>query len=316
MINKVTLKSLPGLFFMLGCIYSSACFAGCRMNSSVRSDVNFGTVYVQRDVAVGSTIASIAVPPTMASLAHCDPGAQYLHMVYYGGRKTGMRDVFSTNIQGVGIRGKVWGAYPLSVPPSVQHSDGSTTFVDNHNHQYELVKIGNITSGRLSGGEILRVTYDGGGLGLVHSVVPSNITQLSCSISGNNLQFPIGNVLLSHFKNRIGSTPDGATVIKNLQLNCDPQANINITLRGTQNPDVYDSSVLALTGQGNSDVARGVGVQLLYHNTPLTFNNRIHLKRSAGGQELLPITARYYQTRETVSAGKANASATLDLTYQ
>ena len=316
MINKFKLNRLLGLSLMLVGIYSSACFAGCRMYSSVRGDVNFGNVYVQRDVAIGSTIASTTVRATGSRLAHCDPGAQYLNMVYLGGVKTGLRDVFATNITGVGIRGKIWGNYPLSVPASAQYSDDSTSFYDNYTHHYELVKVGDIRSGQLSGGEILRVTYDGGGVGLVHTVTPATVTQLSCSISGNNINFPIGNVPLANFKNRIGSNPEGSTVIKNLQLSCDPQANIHITMRGAQNPDVYDSSVLALTGQGNNDVARGVGVQLLYHNIPLTFNERIHLKRSGGGQEILPITARYYQTRESVSAGKANASATLDLTYQ
>lgn len=85
---------------------------------------------------------------------------------------------------------------------------------------------------------------------------------------------------------------------------------------GTQNPDVGTASVLALTNQGDADVAQGVGVQLLYNGSPLILNNRLVLKSSTGGQETFPITARYYQTRTTVTTGKANASATLDLTYQ
>ncbi|HDS5029757.1 fimbrial protein [Enterobacter kobei] len=57
-------------------------------------------------------------------------------------------------------------------------------------------------------------------------------------------------------------------------------------------------------------------MQIVYNGAPLMLNNRIVLKTSSGGQETFPLTARYYQTRTTVSTGTANASATLNLTYQ
>jgi type 1 fimbria pilin len=83
-----------------------------------------------------------------------------------------------------------------------------------------------------------------------------------------------------------------------------------------QNPDSANTSVMALTGQGNAGTAKGVGVQLLYNGSPLVMNGRLLLKQSAGGQETLPLTARYYQTLTTVESGSANASATLTITYQ
>jgi type 1 fimbria pilin len=45
-------------------------------------------------------------------------------------------------------------------------------------------------------------------------------------------------------------------------------------------------------------------------------NSRLFLRQSAGGQETLPLTARYYQTLTRVESGSANASATLNVTYQ
>ncbi|HDE1997161.1 TPA: fimbrial protein, partial [Klebsiella quasipneumoniae] len=68
--------------------------------------------------------------------------------------------------------------------------------------------------------------------------------------------------------------------------------------------------------QGSAGVAQGVGVQLVYNNTPLILGNNLVLKRTNGGQEMFPLTARYYQTNTTVTTGIANASATLSLTYQ
>jgi len=144
----------------------------------------------------------------------------------------------------------------------------------------------------------------------------ASVTQVACNVNTSNLTFPIGDISTSTFGSSVGTIPSGAQNTQNLGLNCDAGANINVMLQGTQNPDVGTTSVLALTGQGNSDVAKGVGVQLLYNGTPLVLNNRIVLKQSAGGQETFPITARYYQTKTSVSTGKANAAATLDLTYQ
>lgn len=57
-------------------------------------------------------------------------------------------------------------------------------------------------------------------------------------------------------------------------------------LTGPQNPDVSDNTVLALTGQGSAGVARGVGVQLVYNNTPLTLGNNLVLKRTTGGGDV------------------------------
>ena len=114
----------------------------------------------------------------------------------------------------------------------------------------------------------------------------------------------------------MGTTPAGARNTQNLGLNCDPGANVNVSISGIQNPDVATTSVLALTGQGNTGTAKGVGIQLLYNGTPLALNTRLPLTVAAGGQQTFPLTARYYQTNTTVEPGTANASATLNLTYQ
>lgn len=130
------------------------------------------------------------------------------------------------------------------------------------------------------------------------------------------MSFDLGSVSAAEFGSAAGFSPPH-TDTQNLGLNCNAGANIHIQLQGTQNPDASgDRSVLALTGQGSETVADGVGVQLLYNNAPVQLNNRLMLKQSSGGLESLPITARYYQTKPVVKAGEANATATLDMTYQ
>ncbi|MEH8822888.1 fimbrial protein, partial [Klebsiella pneumoniae] len=142
------------------------------------------------------------------------------------------------------------------------------------------------------------------------------ITQVACAVTTSNIVFELGDVLVTEFGSTVGLTPANAQKTQNLILDCDAGANINVMLSGAQNPDVSDNTVLALTGQGSAGVAQGVGVQLVYNNTPLILGNNLVLKRTNGGQEMFPLTARYYQTNTTVTTGIANASATLSLTYQ
>ncbi|HHZ8844253.1 TPA: fimbrial protein [Enterobacter cloacae] len=309
---KINLRMLSLLFLF----YGSTCSAICQALTTVTGTINFGDVVVQRDVAIGTTLASTSVAATNIQLASCkNNGTQYETMSYLGATGTSISNVYATNIPGVGIRGIAWNAYPYLSPASSQYFNVSIGLYDNDFHKYELVKTGAIQSGTLTAGEVSRVTYDSG-VGLINSILSTKITSLSCSISTPNLTFPIGNVLVSNFGTSVGTIPAGAQNIQNLGLNCDAGANINVILQGTQNPDVSTDSILALTGQGSADVAKGVGVQLLYNGSPLKLNNQIVLKQSTGGQETFPITARYYQTKTAVTTGKANASATLNLTYQ
>jgi type 1 fimbria pilin len=136
---------------------------------------------------------------------------------------------------------------------------------------------------------------------------------LACSLSSTSINVPLGDVLVSKFT---GITTTVGDKSFNLGLSCDKDAKINVSLAGTQNTDTSESSVLALTSAGQTGTASGVGVQLLYGGVPLKINANLLLKASAGGQETLPFTARYYQTKAVVGPGQANSSATLNITYQ
>ena len=179
---------------------------------------------------------------------------------------------------------------------------------------------GPVSSGPLTTGVIGVVTLQGSdGVfrdGLTVQLTGGTINALACSVQSSQLTFPIGDIPASVFGTVIGTTPSGAQNTQNLGLSCSAGTNINISLSGIQNPDSANASVMALTGQGSTGTAKGVGVQLLYNGSPLVMNSRLLLKQSSGGQETLPLTARYYQTLTTVEPGSANASATLNLTYQ
>ena len=135
---------------------------------------------------------------------------------------------------------------------------------------------------------------------------------VACTVNGGNIAVPIGNFKNTDFQQPGFTTGETAF---NVGLTCDPGANINVTLRGKQNPDTSNTSVLALS-DSDGDAAQGVGVQILYDDKPLNIEEKVPIKQSAGGDEVLPFSARYYQTKTQVTAGTANTVATLDLTYQ
>ncbi|WP_288791376.1 fimbrial protein, partial [uncultured Enterobacter sp.] len=205
-------------------------------------------------------------------------------------------------------------------PSNTFSYNAQTSYVDWYGGKIELVVTGPVSSGSLTPGVVGVVTLQGSdGIyrdGLTVQLTSGTINALACTVNTPQLTFPIGDIPASAFGSVVGTTPTGAQNTQNLGLTCAAGTNINVSLSGIQNPDSANTSVMALTGQGNAGTAKGVGVQLIYNGTPLVMNSRLFLRQSAGGQETLPLTARYYQTLTRVESGSANASATLNLTYQ
>ncbi|MGU3415358.1 fimbrial protein [Enterobacteriaceae bacterium C34A] len=300
---------------------ANSTYAACTFKTKVTAQIAFSNVVVQRDAPVGTVLTSWTHAASRSAMATCNSTfTLYNQMVFRGGVSTNLSQVYATNIPGVGIKSSGYGAgYEYMNPPTstVFNISSSYTTSDNMSTPFQLIKTGPITSGVLSA-EVAAIQYLDSSTNVISQYSTNNakITALACSVQTQALNFSIGDISTSSFGGTIGSIPGNSSKTQNLGLNCDAGANINVSLQGTQNPDVSTTSVLALTGQGSADVASGVGVELVYNGSPLILNNRIVLKQSAGGQETFPITARYYQTKTTVGTGKANASATLDLTYQ
>lgn len=298
------------------------CYAECASTTTLTKTLQFNSVTVQHDALVGSVLGTVAIP-ALGTLGNCYVAGQTtmnVQMMYLGAVGTSTNGVYKTNIPGVGISGYYYSAtYPFTVPASTWNfTNGASTLIGDQTTVFKLIKIADITSGTLTPGLVGKVFYSGSPSVDSVDVMMGNssVTQLACSINTPTLTFPIGDILASKFSTSVGTIPSGGQNTQNLGLNCDAGANINVSLSGTQNPDVGTTSVLALTGQGGANVAKGVGVQILYNSAPLVLNTRIVLKTSSGGQETFPLTARYYQTKTTVATGTANASATLNITYQ
>lgn len=341
------------LLMLLFISFSQSCFAVgtdedvCTSNPV--SVVLSGDVHFQRDDPVGqeSDFINPIIGTTLTCNGPLDIAAEdrdlwFKFLVVPTQSVSGFDGVFATNLAGVGVK------YYFTVSDfsgfSLCGAESSQDYFRNNNSYYgvkchwmhgtqnssvtvqikaKLVK----TSQPLNSGALLtipsvintKVEYNYTGytkktsdINLTSSV---KVFSDKCTLMNDKLLFDMGNVSVDKFSSQIGFSPDNSAT-QNMVLSCDANANINIMLAGVKNPDSSKDSVLSLSNQGQPGVADGVGIEILYDGQPLELNKLLNLMRSNGGQEIIPITAHYYQTKSQVKPGTANGIATLNLTYQ
>lgn len=287
-------------------------FAGCDFGgtSLVTLSLNTGNIIVQRDTPVGTLLATVVSAGTNAGFG-CTTAWSYkwFPMIFnVQSSVTGTEPIWLTNIPGVGISFGQQTAVAMGAGRYGYWPNGRTLYV---------YKVGATGSGSFTTGLVqqARVVSPTSMIGMNVQLTGGSVTTVACSVNTANLTFPIGDVNVNTFGSTVGFiNPKQNT--QNLGLTCDVNANVNVTMSGTQNPDTTNTSVLKLTNQGSAGVATGIGVQLVYGSTPLTLNSAMFLKTATSSATSLPLIARYYQTKSTVTTGDANASATLTLTYQ
>lgn len=315
------MKAINIASVLLMMLFSPLLHANCASISNVTDSTTLSNMFVERDAPIGSVITTLYTPSESGLWASNCTGSEILGytLVYSNTLSTLGQHIYDTSVPGVGIR--------------VSNSSNNSMTFDSPQGEYpysasnygwfgakvEFIVTGKVSSGQLKSGQLatMAITNTDGSfqVGYTMNITAASVTSLACSInSGNNLSFPIGNVAADQFDS-IGSFSK-ETSTADLVLNCDANANVNVTLKGTQNPGTSDNSILAISNQGQNGTADGIGVQLVYNGVPLEINKLINLKKSSGGQEVFSITARYIQIKDKIKAGSANAIATLDITYQ
>lgn len=333
---KHTVRMVGALLFL----YSthSWSYYGCKTESSGVT-IAAPTLTVQRDVPVGTRLAAPDFVSSPTLLFTCPEEKTYpsgwQHLAIeavtdYSGSTIGGGRIYTTNIPGVGVQlagasssGELFGW--LGRAATIDGNPNQGEFLSTSGVMREargraavtFYKIGEMSSGAFAqqrvGSLILGAVGSWAQTAVPVSISGMSVTVLACSLTTPTLAAPLGNIYATAFTG-VGSTAGNNDF--NMGLNCAVGTKVNVTMNGTQNQDTANTSVLALTGAGSAGVAKGVGAQILYNNTPLNIGNKLVLKTSAGGIETFPFKARYYQTLSTISPGSANATATLDITYQ
>ncbi|NHB86219.1 fimbrial protein [Photorhabdus tasmaniensis] len=205
-----------------------------------------------------------------------------------------------------------------------------TTSGSNYIYKYKdgmtLKDIGKISvylyqAGMLPSGQVLRPrkiailqTFTGTELIRIKTKTNYTIKTQTCSTTTPRPMVDFGRVNSSLFKG-IGSTAGNAGF--NIEIKCTKSVKPKITFSG-EKVNYAPDSIIQLNNPDSKNTAKGVGIQILYMGTtpvslesPLVFGYA-----TANTTYTLPFTARYYQTDEKITGGKANAIAHFTIQYE
>ncbi|MGX5011154.1 fimbrial protein [Enterobacter asburiae] len=297
--------------------------------------ISVPNVIVQRDAPVGSQIGTEVVAPDNLFIS-CVTGITNPAIDWgvksYGTYVTTIngRRVYSTNVPGVG--------YAIGMQDTNMCNTGVTTYVSESNNQNMLCwkQMGGLATYYAQGKAKLTFykTANPIGAGTVNStnvgaailqdqtvwrpdavlrINSFNVETSACSVINPVINVPLGEV------SRTAFTGQGTTVAEQhftIHLDCDASTRVNLTLDDPTGSSTAPG-VLPLTPATAVATASGVGVQVLYNNTPVTFGSMFNVGSSVSqGTMEIALSARYYQTAARVTAGQANSMATFTLTYQ
>lgn len=314
------------------CFSCQHVYAACTINSAPAENwvapvlsLSFGSIIsVNPDILPGASLQTTIVNENTLSGVYCGNNKQATatNSPSLFSVKSNLTGVYKTNVPGIGIKALL--TY-TGTDPNIWWENQSETNIwlrwGGQSLKFYLVRTdeplsgGTLTTGTVDNIRIVNTseTSESYQLFTVNLTSPTVIQFKSCTVDTPNINVPLGDVPAGNFT---GVSRTVASKNFTVKLDCLPSTLVKATLTGTQSAETTNQSVLALTNAGDDNVAKGVGVQIVYGSTPLIIGSTISTQTSPGGVLNLTFAARYYQTKATVNAGEANATATLNLTYQ
>ncbi|EBT2498146.1 type 1 fimbrial protein [Salmonella enterica] len=282
-------------------------------------------IIVQADAAPGSVIYehTFDSDSTGQQFANCGNGPISGFTQYANGWTTDSNGIAATNVPGVGIRIYFYnGVIPDNCFASYR---GPTTWWWNgyyrNTWQIQLIKTGPINGGKLQSGGyasfgvdsatgrfLVTTLTNGGGGG---TIVPTG-----CTVTTPTVAVPLGQRKKSDFTGPGSTTPWQDFSVT---LNCNKNARINVRIDATPDSLAGPQGVMRLDKESGNMEATGIGIQIGYRpdGSLVQFGEEKYYRTSrSGGNENVELRARYYQTAQNVTAGKANGTATFTLTYK
>jgi type 1 fimbria pilin len=304
--------------------------------SFAAANVNFGSINVPKNVAVGSVIASKQASYDSIGVHQafsCGNGVPSISTFAMSG--AGTSGTYATNIPGIGLRVYIWsntgGYYNMPASPALTPVSWNFTVSGGAmgtgylQTRVDLVSTGPID---LSGsnalsyqvGSWLVVKASDGSSQITGSSlsVTAVVTALSCSVTTPDVAVTLPKAFVTNLP-AIGATT-GATVFA-LNVNCPRGVNVNVTFTDASN--VSNRSTILGLAPGSS--ASGVGLQILGGSTPIAFGpdsaragniNQWFAGVAAGGQMQIPLTAQYVRTPGTLIPGSVKGTITFTMSYQ
>lgn len=327
-VKIVRLAAAPALALLLG---AQGARAECTVTPGyIEKTVNMamGRVIIPNDAAVGTMFKSQLFPLPLAGTTNkpwtCTGGGNVKGVMLQGTEVPGYDHVFTTAVTGVGIRlSRYFDQTSVNYYP---HDRSTTTDFGDFNaasrFQVELFKIATVTgNGPLAQGTYTRYysVADSKSV-LTTNLLGEGITIItpSCSVDlgSRNILVEFGKVPQSSFKGK-GTTAGDRKF--NIKLNCkagqNAQNTVYLRMDAIQDPS-NEPGVLKIT-QGGTSTATGVGIQVIDNQSvSVKFGDEALVGLSKDGDYVLPYTARYFQTGDKVTPGRADGTATFTLDYK
>ncbi|EKT1238209.1 fimbrial protein, partial [Escherichia coli] len=324
------------------CLFALCAFAENASAVTCKTDVPSSTrsianMTIPRDAPVGAIIGyyfTSGITPFSCDSSAPDLKSQEFGIKAYGNYVMTMdnRRIYSTNRPGIGysVYAVNSACYSKSVTVSgsgtlggdvntaliCSNPTGSLTSGFTSTPGFIFYKTGPVTPGTVNatriGAFVLRndqTTY------LTESTfgfTPFAVTSSGCSISNVNNIFNVdmGSVKKTEFSG-IGSSPASSNTRDiNINLACDAGTKVSMQVDG----NVINAANGILKLNNDTGAATGVGVQLLYNNSPLTLSSPVFIGTASTTMNI-QLQSRYYQTQAEVKSGVANSVATFTMTY-
>ncbi|PHM49940.1 fimbrial adhesin protein precursor [Xenorhabdus miraniensis] len=249
--------------------------------------ISEGQFLVNREIRIGEVIGAYPVRQVNRSEFHCDNSEKIeWEFTGYPFSLTSISGgIHDSGVPGIGIRF------------NDQPNETKIEFVKTKSETGSgMIKNGVITA-RLAGTAIYSYS-----LSKIRFITPA------CSLQEKNIRISMGKIGSSQFSG-INSTAGER------HFDIDLACNANVPIELVWSPIIQGKAgdVLGLDHDRNS--ASGIGLQVLYQDQPIVFNTSVKLGNSMNGIYSIPFKARYIQTDNHITAGKANATATLNLVY-
>ncbi|MBI6547325.1 fimbrial protein [Xenorhabdus lircayensis] len=329
-----SLKLLMASLFIAGMMSSFASQANSQCQyymTGKMTPVSFGTIVIPRDYPIGTTIREIRLDQVdeQSYIAFCDrptqaswdkPDFVKAHYNYDA--------IYESGVPGVGIRINTWGpdyginwlprtvAHPYYCnPPKYSHQNGLLYCGKTWGYlTVQLIKIAPTTGSGDTHRQVLtkaRLGHDAP----VNTFYLENthIVTQGCSLKQNTTFVNMGDIKTSEFRG-INSTA-GAKGF-DLKLDCDANLHVQVLLDGRPAKS-YSNNIWALDYSSDNVTAKGVGLQILHRNRLVSMRTPVVSgSTQSGGYITIPLSAHYIQTDARIIPGKADATATITLTYQ
>lgn len=336
--RKMPMQWITGCVLMLAAksALASCSFMDNRFAASDSVALNLGHVVVQRDEPVGSVVATVTnnALGSRNDFIQCTTSGFVTQWAAGGGAfapvSYNAQTLYQSGVAGLAFRiitsgaGSTAGRYgPGPLPRSI--SGVSCRNADNWwrlcggtwgSIQLQLVKIAPVTgSGPITSGSLAQALVSGEMNVLNYTLSGGQVQTVACSVTNSNITVNMGRTKNTNFS---GAGSTSAEVPFTIDLNCDEATNVNLTLEpGSAGAADASRGVLNIDAGGAGQTATGVGVQVLYNETPVALGEMLKIATTASeGMFSIDLRARYFQTSSAITPGKANASATFTTTYQ